>query len=83
VLKKYKKEIRNLQKEKIRLEVLMSNGRYEKVRHIVEKEINNLISKRRDLLKLAVVSILESIRQDLLFIPTIWYTLSFKCYGIL
>jgi hypothetical protein len=64
VLEKYKKEIKNLQKEKIRLEILMSNGRYEKVRQIVEKGVNNSLSKRRDLLNLAVVSVLESIRQD-------------------
>jgi predicted transcriptional regulator len=64
VLEKYKKEIRDLQKQKISLETLMNNGRYEKVRHIVEKEINNSLSERRDLLKLAVVSVLESIRQD-------------------
>jgi hypothetical protein len=42
----------------------MNNGRYEKVRKIVEKEVNNSLSKRRDILKLAVVSVLESIRQD-------------------
>jgi len=64
VLEKYKKEIKNLQKEKIRLEILMSNGRYEKVRQIAEKEVNNSLSERRDLLKLAVASVLESIRQD-------------------
>jgi hypothetical protein len=64
VLEKYKKEIKNLQKIKIRLEILMNNGRYEKVRQIVEKEVNNSLSRRRDLLKLAVVSVLESIRQD-------------------
>jgi hypothetical protein len=61
---KYKKEIKNLQKEKTRLEILMDNGRYEKVSQIAEKEANNALSKRRDLLKLAVVSVLESIRQD-------------------
>jgi hypothetical protein len=64
VLEKYKKEIENLQKKRIRLEILMNNGRYEKVRQIVEKGVNNSLSKRRDLLKLAVVSVLESIRQD-------------------
>ena len=63
VLEKYKKEIKNLQKEKIRLEILNSS-RYEKVRQIAEKEVNNSLSKRRDLLKLAVASVLESIRQD-------------------
>jgi hypothetical protein len=40
MLEKYKKEIKNLQKEKIRL-VLMNNGPYEKVRQIAEKEVNN------------------------------------------
>jgi hypothetical protein len=64
VLEKYKKEIKNLQKEKIRLEFLMNNGRYEKIKQIAEKEANNALSKRRDLLKLAVVSVFESIRQD-------------------
>jgi hypothetical protein len=64
VLEKYKKEIKNLQKEKIRLEILMNNGRYEKVRQIAEKEVNNSLSKRRDLLKLAVASVLESLRRD-------------------
>ncbi|HET6715920.1 MAG TPA: hypothetical protein VFG90_02230 [Nitrososphaeraceae archaeon] len=64
VSEKYKKEIKNLQKEKIRLEILMNNGQYEKVRQIAEKEVNNSLAKRRDLLNLAVVSVLESIRQD-------------------
>jgi hypothetical protein len=64
VLEKYKKEIKNLQKEKRELEILMSNGQYEKVRQIAEKEANNSLSKGRDLLKLAVVCILESIRQN-------------------
>jgi hypothetical protein len=64
VLEKYRKEIKDLQKEKIRLEILMSNGQYEKVRQIAKKEVNNSLSKRRDLLNLAVISILESIRQD-------------------
>jgi hypothetical protein len=63
VLEKYKKEIKNLQKEKIRLEILNS-GRYEKAREIAENEVNNSLSKRRDVLKLAVASILESISQN-------------------
>jgi DNA-binding CsgD family transcriptional regulator len=64
VSEKYKKEIKNLQKEKIRLEILMNNGQYERVRQIAEEEVNNSLAKRRDLLNLAVVSVLESIRQD-------------------
>jgi hypothetical protein len=63
VLEKYNKEIKNLQKEKIRLEILNS-GRYEKVRQIVEKEVNNSLSQRRGILKIAVASVLESISQD-------------------
>ena len=39
----------------------MNNGRYEKVRQIVEKEVNNSLSKRRDLLKLVVASVVESL----------------------
>lgn len=66
VLEKYKREIKNLQKEKRGLEILMSNGQYEKVRQIAKKEVNSSLSlsKQRDLLKLAVASILESIRQN-------------------
>lgn len=63
VLEKYMKEIKNLQKEKIRLEILNS-GRYEKAREIAENEVNNSLSKRRDVLKLAVASVLESIIQN-------------------
>jgi hypothetical protein len=59
-----KKEIKNLQKEKIRLVTLMNNGRYEKVRQTVEKEVNNSLNKSRDLLKLAVVCVTESIIRD-------------------
>jgi uncharacterized protein YlzI (FlbEa/FlbD family) len=64
VLEKYKKEIKSLQKEKTGLENLLNNGRYQKVRQVAEKEVNNSLSKQRDLLKLAVASILESIRQN-------------------
>jgi hypothetical protein len=64
VLEKYKKEIKNLQKEKRGLEILMSNGQYEKVRQIAKKEVNNSLSEPRDILKLAVASVLESLRQN-------------------
>jgi hypothetical protein len=59
-----KKEIKNLQKQKIRLEILRNNGRYEKVIQIAENEVTNSLSKRRDLLKLAVASVLESVSQS-------------------
>jgi hypothetical protein len=39
----------------------MSNGRYEKVRRIVKEEVTNSLSRRIDLLKLAVSSVLESL----------------------
>ena len=60
----YKEEIKNLQKKKIRLEILMSSGRYEEVRQIAEEEVNNILSKRKDLMKLATSSVLESILRD-------------------
>ena len=60
VLDEYKEEIKNLQKKKIRLEILISSGQYEKVRQIVE-EVTNSLSKRKDLLKLAISSVIESI----------------------
>jgi hypothetical protein len=60
VSEKYKEEIKNLQKKKIRLEILISTGQYEKVRQIVE-EVTNSLSKRKDLLKLAISSVIESI----------------------
>jgi hypothetical protein len=64
VFTKYKKEIKNLQKEKIRLGILINSGRYGKVSQTVEKEVNNSLTKSRDLLKLAVVCVIESIRQN-------------------
>ena len=64
VLEKYKKEIKNLQKEKISLEILMNNGQYEEVRQIAKKEVDNSLSKGRDLITLAVACVVESIRRD-------------------
>src|ERR671923_2582651 len=61
VLDEYKEEIKNLQKKKIRLEILMNSGRYGKVRQIVEEEVISSLSKRRDFLKLAVASVVESL----------------------
>jgi hypothetical protein len=64
ILDEYKEEIRNLQKKKIRLQILMSSGQYKKIRQIAEEEVINSLSKRRDLLKLAVSSVIESIIRD-------------------
>ena len=61
---KYRQEIKKLQKKKIGLQILMRSGRYEKVRQNVEKEVTSLLSKSKDLLKLAVSSVIESIRRD-------------------
>jgi len=63
-LDEYKKEIKNLQKKKIRLQILISSGQYKKIRQIAEEEVTNLLSKRRDLLKLAVSSVIKSIIRD-------------------
>jgi hypothetical protein len=64
MLDNYKKEIKNLQRQKINLGILINSGQYKKARQIAEKEVNSLLSKQRDLLKLAVASVLESLRQD-------------------
>jgi len=64
ILDEYKEEIRNLQKKKIRLQILMSSGQYKKIRQIAEEEVTNSLSKRRDLLKLAVSSVIESVKRD-------------------
>jgi hypothetical protein len=64
MLDDYKEEIKNLQKKKIGLKILMSSGRYEKVRQIVKEEVTSSLSKSKDLLKLAVSSVIESIRRD-------------------
>jgi hypothetical protein len=60
----YKRRIKELHRKKLALENLMNNGQYKKVRQVAEKEVNNSLSPRRDLLKLAVVSVLEGIRQN-------------------
>jgi hypothetical protein len=60
----YKQRIKELHRKKMALEILMNNGQYEKVKQVAEKEVNNSLLPRRDLLKLAVVSVLESIRQN-------------------
>jgi hypothetical protein len=61
---KYRQEIKNLQKKKIRLMVLMNGGQYKKVRQIVEEEVTNVLSKSRDLLELAISSLIESVIKD-------------------
>lgn len=65
---KYKNEIKNLQEEKTRLETLLkefgnSNG-YRKIRKAAEEEVTSSLLKGKDLLKLAVSSVFESILRD-------------------
>jgi hypothetical protein len=68
VSEKYKEEIKNLQKEKTKLETLLkefgNNNGYKKIRHAAEEEVNNILSKRKDLMKLATSSVIESILRD-------------------
>jgi len=63
-----REEIKELHKEKARLETRLrriKNGdEYKKIRHAAEEEVTNSLSKRKDLLKLAVSSVIESIMRD-------------------
>jgi hypothetical protein len=64
----YKQQIGELRGKKIALESLIrefeDDKGYKKIRRIAEEEVNNTLSKSRDLLKLAVASVSESISQD-------------------
>ena len=64
----YKQQIEELRRKKIALEGLIEecekNEVYKKIRRIAEEEVNNTLSKSKDLLKLSVASVLESISQD-------------------
>jgi hypothetical protein len=65
---KYKEEIKNLQKEKTRLETLVkifeNSSEYKKIRQTAEEEVTYSLSKRKDLLKLAVSCVIEAILRD-------------------
>jgi transposase len=64
----YKQQIDELRRKKIALEGLIekceNNEVYKKVRRTVEEEVNNTLSKSKDLLMLAISSILESISKN-------------------
>ena len=68
VLDDYNQQIKELHRKKIRLEGLVkefeNNEVYKKIRLTAEEEVNNTLSKRKDLLKLAVSSVIESIRRN-------------------
>jgi hypothetical protein len=64
----YKQQIEELRREKIALEGLIreseNNEVYKKIRRIAEEEVNNTLSKSKELLTLAISSVLESIMRD-------------------
>src|SRR5215204_7644085 len=68
VQEKTRGEIKNLHKEKTRLETrireIRNSDEYKKMRQIAGEEVTNSLSKRKDLLKLAVGSVIESILRD-------------------
>jgi hypothetical protein len=68
VSEKCKGEVKNLQKEKTKLSTLIAKfencNEYKKIRQAAEEEVTNSLSKRKDLLKLAASSVIESITKD-------------------
>jgi DNA repair exonuclease SbcCD ATPase subunit len=68
VLEKYKGEVKSLRKEKTKLSTLIAQfencNEYKRIRQIAEEEVTNSLSKRRDLLKLATTSVIESVTRD-------------------
>jgi hypothetical protein len=68
VLEKCKGEVKNLRKEKTKLSTLIAKlkncNEYKRIRQAAEEEVTNSLSKRRDLLKLAVSSVFESMIKD-------------------
>jgi predicted transcriptional regulator len=68
VLEKYKGEVKSLRKEKTKLSTLIAKfencNEYKRIRQIAEEEVTNSLSKRRDLLKLATTSVIESVTRD-------------------
>jgi hypothetical protein len=68
VSQKYREDIKNLDKEKTRLETLVkifeNSSEYKKIRQTAEEEVTYSLSKRKDLLKLAVSCVIEAILRD-------------------
>jgi hypothetical protein len=64
----YKQQIGELHRKKIALESLIrefeNDKGYKMIRRIAKEEVNNTLSENKDLLKIAVASVLESIGQD-------------------
>src|SRR5215204_6141929 len=68
VSEKYKGEVKNLQKEKTKLSTLIAKfencNEYKRIRQIAEEEVTKILSKRKDLLKLATSSVIASVTRD-------------------
>jgi hypothetical protein len=61
----YKQQIEELRRKKIALITEFENNEvYKKIIRIVEEEVNSVLSKSKDLLTLAISSVLESITKD-------------------
>ena len=64
----YNQQVEELRRKKIGLESLIRKFEddkvYRQIRRIAQEEVNNTLSKSRDLLTLAISSIIESIMKD-------------------
>jgi hypothetical protein len=64
----YKQQIKELHRKKVALESQIEecekNKVYKKIRRVAEEEVNNTLSKSKELLMLAISSVLESITKD-------------------
>jgi uncharacterized protein (UPF0147 family) len=64
----YKQQIEELREKKMAFESLIrefkNNKVYKKIRRIAEEEVNNRLSKNKELLTIAISSVLESISKD-------------------
>jgi hypothetical protein len=65
----YNQQIEELYKKRVGLEGLVKefenkNEVYKKIRQTTEKEVNNTLSKSKDILRLAISSVIESIVRD-------------------
>jgi hypothetical protein len=64
----YKEDIKRLKQEKIRLETLVrefnNDDSYKKIRHIAEEQVKYTLSNSNTLLRIAIASLLESIRDN-------------------
>ena len=67
--KEQKLELTKLQMQKVRLESLVdnfqnNNEEYNKIRHTAEEKVVSILSDKKMLLKLALLSLTESMRKD-------------------